>query len=302
MTAQVASLLCPLSEERLRLLADSIAVSDSKPSTQSVWHRELCSSRNSTALPSPALSDDSLSESESLSGSQRTTLIVRQVPREITRQRAVQALEEQGLGNDIDFLYCPLDYISKKGFGYVLLNFTSPRTAVHFRERFQGQPASWLVAGHASPLDIVWAIGESRQGLQANIDRYRNSPVMHSIVPDEFKPIVLSRGRRVAFGRPTEKLEAPSKLPRAVWKAWTAGKKAGSESTHKTEPSVMKPSQAVSHMLVNAVDTAVAATSMDTLAMSAQLYWDHRFKLAFRLPLGFQSPPGLPQPAHLQLL
>jgi hypothetical protein len=211
-------------------------------------------------------------------------------------------LEEQGLGNDIDFLYCPLDYISKKGFGYVLLNFTSPSVAVQFRERFQGQPGSWLVAGHASVLDIVWAIGENRQGLQANIDRYRNSPVMHNIVPDEFKPIVLTRGRRVAFGRPTEKLEAPSKLPRAVWKAWTAGKKSGPEHARKMDASFARPPLAASQMPADVVGMAAPALSMAMLATSAQLFWDHRFKLAFRLPLGFQCPPGLPQPAHLQLL
>jgi hypothetical protein len=205
----------------------------------------------------------------------------------------VQALREQGFGNDFDFLYCPLDYVSKKGFGYVLLNFTSPGSAARFRERFQGQPGSWLVAGHATALDLVWAIGENRQGLQANIDRYRNSPVMHSIVPDEFKPIVLTGGHRVAFGRPTEKLEAPSKLPRAVWKSWTAAKKSGSESAGQTNASHMR------HLLAGC---RLPADTSGTSAMSAQLYWDHRFKLAFRLPLGFRCPPGLPQPVHLQLL
>jgi len=306
MTMKVASPSCVLSEERLRLHTDSIAVTESKARARSGCPRDRCSSRNSTALPSPAPSDDSRSEAESLSDAQRTTLIVRQVSRAISRQRVVQALGEQGFGNDFDFLYCPLDYVSKKGFGYVLLNFASPRAAVHFRERFQGQPGSWLVADSTMALDIVWAVGDDRQGLQANIDRYRNSPVMHSIVPDEFKPIVLARGHRVAFSRPTEKLEAPSKLPRAVWKAWTAERKLGSESARKTDAPLLKHVQAVSQRTGDASDAAAAAMSMGTLAMSAQasvqLYWDHRFKLAFRIPLGFRCPPGLPQPAHLQLL
>jgi len=292
----------------LRFHTDSIAVAESKPRVQLGCHRERCSSRNSTALPSPAPSDDSRSEADSLSDAQRTTLIVRQLPRAITRQRVVQALGEQGFGNEFDFLYCPLDYVSKKGFGYVLLNFTSPRAAVHFRERFQGQLGSWLVAESTMALDIVWAVGENRQGLQANIDRYRNSPVMHSIVPDEFKPIVLSRGHRVAFSRPTEKLEAPNKLPRAVWKAWTAEKKLGSENACKTDASLMRPSVVTgsSQKPADALGTTPSAKSMGFWPMSAQassqLYWDHRFKLAYHLPLGFRCPTGLPQPAHLQLL
>jgi hypothetical protein len=290
MAVQAVPLVCELSEESLRLHASSTALMGSKPNA----------ALPSTALPSPAPSDDSQSEIDFIGDAQRTTLIVRQTPREITRRRVMHALGEQGFGGDFDFLYCPLDYVSQKGFGYVLLNFTSPGAAGRFREKFHARPGSWLVAGHASALDIVWAIGENRQGLQANIERYRNSPVMHGIVPDEFKPIVLTRGRRVAFGRPTQKLEAPSKLPRAVWKAWTAGKKSGSLSAHEMDTSCAGHSLTACQIPAE-VGTA-AKTPAGTLSMSAQLYCDHRFKFAFHLPLGFRCPPGLPQPVHLQFL
>jgi hypothetical protein len=219
-----------------------------------------------------------------------TTVILRQVPRDITRQAVVQALADQGFGADVDFLYCPLDYVSKKGFGYVLLNFASAAAALRFRERFQGLPASWLSSQNSNCLDIVWAKGDNRQGLQANLDRYRNSPVMHSIVPDEFKPVAMCRGRRVAFAKATEKLEAPSKLPRSVWKAWTEEKKRLAGKA---------PEKVVS---CGARAAPPADISLPAVSTTARRCWDHRLGLVFTLAPGFRGPPGLPLPAHLQLL
>jgi len=49
------------------------------------------------------------------------------------------------------------------------------------------------------------------QGLPAHIDRYRNSPVMHESVEDEYKPAVFSPGTgdRAVFPPPTKKLRVP---------------------------------------------------------------------------------------------
>lgn len=41
------------------------------------------------------------------------------------------------------------------------------------------------------------------------MERYRNSPVMHESVPDEYKPVILQNGLRVNFPE-------PSKAPRPV--------------------------------------------------------------------------------------
>lgn len=140
---------------------------------------------------------------------------------------ARQALAEQGFAAECDFLYCPLD-VTRKGFGYILLNSLS-LDATRFQEGFRNRDASWLTGRPTTvALDVVVAMGENRHGLHA-IERYRNSPVMHNIVPDKFKPIILFGGRRVSFPEPTERLEAPSKLPRSVWKAW---------STEKTRPTL----------------------------------------------------------------
>eukprot|EP00971_Amphidinium_carterae_P152300 3018381-Amphidinium_carterae.1 len=55
--------------------------------------------------------------------------------------------------------------------------------------------------------EAVWA--SPHQGLAPNIERYRNSPVMHDSVSDEFKPLLFKAGTRVAFPRPTKAIRAP---------------------------------------------------------------------------------------------
>ena len=45
---------------------------------------------------------------------------------------------------------------------------------------------------------------------EAHVDRYRNSPVMHRDVPDEYKPVIFKNGVRKNFPRPTKKVKAPT--------------------------------------------------------------------------------------------
>merc|ERR1712080_58537 len=49
-------------------------------------------------------------------------------------------------------------------------------------------------------LSVSWST--PLQGLAANIERYRNSPVMHQDVPDHFKPLLFKCGQPVRFPRP----------------------------------------------------------------------------------------------------
>ena len=47
------------------------------------------------------------------------------------------------------------------------------------------------------------------QGLGSNIKHYRNSPIMHKMVPDEYKPVLLANGLRRPFPKPTGELKNP---------------------------------------------------------------------------------------------
>mmetsp|Transcript_41204 Transcript_41204/g.123149 ORF Transcript_41204/g.123149 Transcript_41204/m.123149 type:complete len:97 (-) Transcript_41204:455-745(-) len=68
---------------------------------------------------------------------------------------------------------------------------------------------------------VSWSV--LHQGLKAHIKRYRNSPLMHESVPDEYKPVLLSGGVRVSFPPPTKELAAPSQA--ALAKAPRGGRK-----------------------------------------------------------------------------
>merc|ERR1712224_824451 len=53
----------------------------------------------------------------------------------------------------------------------------------------------------------VWS--DPYQGLAANIERYRNSPVMGSTVHEMYKPLLIVDGKVLPFPAPTKKLNPP---------------------------------------------------------------------------------------------
>merc|ERR1719420_1373718 len=103
-----------------------------------------------------------------------------------------------------------MDFKQKAGLGYAFVNLIDHATAETFRQHFLSSGLSGSsgcsVQGERF-CDVTWC--ESLQGVETHIDRYRNSPVMHSSVPDEFKPALFEDGRRVDFPPPTKRLRPP---------------------------------------------------------------------------------------------
>jgi len=93
----------------------------------------------------------------------------------------------------------------RSGLGYAFINFRTAADARRFREYFHGFD-DWGVFSEKA----CDAHGSAtHQGLEANIERYRNSPMMHESVPDEFRPVIFKAGVRVLFPPPTRRLRAP---------------------------------------------------------------------------------------------
>lgn len=90
----------------------------------------------------------------------------------------LQHLEQRGYSGACDFLYVPLHYTTRRAFGFEVVNFVSPEIAIRFHKAVHGS--------EGNDVQVFWPHGEERQGLSGNVDRLRNSRVMHSIVPDEF--------------------------------------------------------------------------------------------------------------------
>jgi len=142
--------------------------------------------------------------------SMKTTLMLRHVPSEFNRAMLLEILDKTFLGC-YDFVYLPINFETSQGFGFAFINFTDGAQAERAREYFQGF-SSWGVPCREA-CETCWS--DPYQGLAANIERYRNSPVMHESVPSEHKPILFMSGRPAAFPAPTRRIKAPRLVRRS---------------------------------------------------------------------------------------
>lgn len=136
---------------------------------------------------------------------EKTTVMLRNVPYNVTRDSVIKMMDDAGFKGLYDFIYMPIDFRSKSGFGYAFINLVSNAAAEKFFAHFNGF-ADWEIKSQ-KVAEVTWT--ESNQGLDVHVDRYRNSPVMHEVVPDEFKPAKFNAGVRVAFPGPTKPIRAP---------------------------------------------------------------------------------------------
>jgi hypothetical protein len=130
--------------------------------------------------------------------SERTTLVLRKLPKNVTRTSLLEMLDTAGLKGLYDFVYLPMDFKKGKVFGYAIINFITNHTAEQASFHFEG-------AG----VNIDWS--DSHQGFEELIQRYRDSPIMHPSMPEVSKPLIFSKGLVVPFPGPTKRLQPLSK-------------------------------------------------------------------------------------------
>jgi len=136
-----------------------------------------------------------------------TTVIVRRIPKHFTRAHVIDMLDRCGLRLSCDFVYLPVDFNSGDNLGFSFLNFVTSGAAESCLS-LHGDPDGISTGGIGGMcLEVVWAV--SQQGLKANIKRYRNNPVMHVSVPDEYKPALFCKGVRVPFPAPKRHIQPP---------------------------------------------------------------------------------------------
>jgi len=136
---------------------------------------------------------------------QRTTVMLRNMPEGFLRDNLTDMLNRTGFRGAYNFVYMPMNFRTKNSFGYAFVNMVSPEEAQRCHDKFQGF-CDWGVSTD-KVCEVSWS--DMHQGLVAHIERYRNSPVMHESVPDEYKPVMFSDGTRVTFPAPTKKLRQP---------------------------------------------------------------------------------------------
>jgi hypothetical protein len=143
----------------------------------------------------------------------RTTIMLRNLPKNLTRNSLVAMLDEKHLRGKYDFVYLPQDYKHHVGFGYAFVNFTVASDAESCMTLFEGY-SNWPMTSE-KVCTVGWS-NQEQHGIDAHIERFRNSPVMHADVPDEYKPMIFIEGERLPFPEPTTKIRAPPASRRRI--------------------------------------------------------------------------------------
>lgn len=154
------------------------------------------------------LTDEAPAVGETAEGSDAaalpTTVIMRNLPHDYTRSKLVALVESEGFPGKYDFIYLPIEFGTHYAFGYAFVNLVGPQEAADFHVHFEG--FSFGGGPQEKTVEVGWSL---TQGLTQHVDRYRNSPMMHEDVPEEYKPIMLSEGVRIEFPPPTKKISYP---------------------------------------------------------------------------------------------
>ncbi len=132
----------------------------------------------------------------------RTTVVLRGLPGNCAREMLMAAIEAEDFGRFCDFLHLPYNFKRTRVFGYAILNLTTASRAQRAIERFSGLTVS------EKRVACDWST--SIQGLEALVKKYRNSSVMHPMVPSVYRPMCFSDGVSIPFPEPTEVLKQPA--------------------------------------------------------------------------------------------
>lgn len=143
---------------------------------------------------------------------QRTTVMLRNLPEDINRNMLVDILNQEGFRASYDFVYLPLHFALQRNFGYAFINLVSSDEVRRFRRHFRGF-GRWPVPRQN---EAVVGYSSTFQGREANVERYRNSRLMHSSVADELRPAIYHNGERVEFPERTRRSTIPPPRPRKV--------------------------------------------------------------------------------------
>lgn len=138
-----------------------------------------------------------------------TTVMLRNLPCPFLREDLIKVMDAKGFKGLYNFVYLPVDFVSEMGIGYAFVNLVTTEEVKRLMLAFDGFK-DWPCRSSK----ICVADLSVTQGLDANIGRYRNSPVMGDEVPERFRPVLFDGTERVPFPEPTKEL--PKVLPKSV--------------------------------------------------------------------------------------
>jgi len=138
-----------------------------------------------------------------------TSRMLKNIPNDYNRHDILDLLDSKAI--QYDFIYVPIDWGKRANLGYAFVNLVSNEEAERIEHLLNGF-SDWKVTSE-KVCEVAWGRKE-HQSLHLLIDRFRNSPVMHPLVPEEFKPLLFTLGKRMVFPAPTKRLRPPRGLHR----------------------------------------------------------------------------------------
>lgn len=138
-----------------------------------------------------------------------TTINLKNLPADCTLSNVLDTLDREGFSGYYNFVHVPVNFATKATLGYAQVNLLDHALAKLLCQHFQGFN-NWAASTNScepSGPCADWTV--FHEGLEALITRYRNSPLMHESVPEEYKPTLFNNGRRVPFPASTVRLKAP---------------------------------------------------------------------------------------------
>lgn len=127
-----------------------------------------------------------------------TTLMLRNLPCAFQREDLIAQMDHEGFAGLYNLVYMPIDFHTAQGMGYAFVNLVSADVVPRFVIAFDGF-RNWPF-----PSLKVCTVQPSRtQGLDANVQRYRNSMFMREGVPERFRPVLFNGTSRIPFPPPT---------------------------------------------------------------------------------------------------
>lgn len=181
------------------------------------WHQPSPAVAVAAAAPAPAVvaapaapaaaaaagEEDYVTDDEA-EAKQFTSVTLRHLLSILTRAELLALLDKCGLRGALRFLYLPMDFAKKTNLTYAHVVFDTYEAAVLCQQKLP----------QVMHTEVVWASrkfqGTAFEATDENVERYRNSPVMHETVDDCFRPMIFGEGgERLPFPPPTKKIRKP---------------------------------------------------------------------------------------------
>jgi hypothetical protein len=194
--------------DRLRALIDSMTepMKEMLPGRTHLFPNETSAPASGVHSRDIPLRQSMAGEDMATSTKHFTTLMLRNLPNKYTREMLVALLDSQGFVGKYTFVYLPVDFKTHAGLGYAVVDMLSPSEAQEMWLHFEGFSRWGLPTDKVC--NVRWSVPH-QQGLEAQIARYRNSPVMHEAVPESWKPLLFQDGVSMPFPLPTRKIRVP---------------------------------------------------------------------------------------------